>query len=96
MDNKTSKLLDLRKEKINELKTDGIKLYPNDFKPDYRVHELKDIIEKNAENLGENGSKFRLAGRMMLLELMGYLLSFYRNRCVGNTTIRGSSNGKKA
>lgn len=36
------------------------------------------------------------AGRMMLLELMGYLLSFYRNRCVGNTTIRGSSNGKKA
>nr|WP_321398984.1 lysine--tRNA ligase [uncultured Desulfobacter sp.] len=71
MDNKTSTLLDLRKEKINELKTDGINLYPNDFKPDHRVYEVKDIIEKNADTLGENGRKFRLAGRMMAINKMG-------------------------
>nr|WP_319493199.1 lysine--tRNA ligase [uncultured Desulfobacter sp.] len=71
MDNKTSTLLDLRKEKINELKTDGINLYPNDFKPDHRVYEVKDIIEKNTDTLGENGRKFRLAGRMMAINKMG-------------------------
>jgi lysyl-tRNA synthetase class 2 len=71
MDNKTSKLLDLRKEKINELKTDGISLYPNDFKPDHRVNDVKDIIEKNADTLGENGRKFKLAGRMMAINKMG-------------------------
>ena len=71
MDNKTSKLLDLRKEKINELKTEGINLYPNDFKPDIRVCEVKDIIEKDADALGENGRKFRIAGRMMAINKMG-------------------------
>jgi len=71
MDNKTSKLLDLRKEKINELKTEGVSLYPNDFKPDHGVHEVKDIIENNADTLGENGRKFRLAGRMMAINKMG-------------------------
>lgn len=71
MDNKTSNLLDIRKEKINELKTEGISLYPNDFKPDHRVCEVKDIIEQNAETLGENGRKFCLTGRMMAINKMG-------------------------
>ncbi len=53
MDNKTSKLLDLRKEKINELKAEGISLYPNDFRPDHRVPEIKDVIEKDTDSLGE-------------------------------------------
>ena len=71
MNNKTSTLLDLRKEKINALKAEGISLYPNDFKPDHMVHEVKRIIEKNAETLGENGRTFRLAGRMMAINKMG-------------------------
>lgn len=71
MDNKTSNLLEIRKEKINELKTEGISLYPNDFKPDHRVCEVKDIIEHDAETLGENGRKFCLAGRMMAINKMG-------------------------
>ncbi|PIE62706.1 MAG: lysine--tRNA ligase [Desulfobacter postgatei] len=71
MDNKTSALLDFRKEKINELKTQGISLYPNDFKPDHRVHEVKDMIEKKPETLGENGYRFCLAGRMMAINKMG-------------------------
>lgn len=71
MDNKTSKLLDLRKEKINELKAEGVSLYPNDFKPDHRVCQVKDVIEKEADTLGENGRKFCLAGRMMAINKMG-------------------------
>ncbi|MCG8552117.1 MAG: lysine--tRNA ligase [Desulfobacterales bacterium] len=71
MDNKTSKLLDLRKEKINELKAEGINLYPNNFKPDHRVSQIKGIIEKDAGALGENGRKFSLAGRMMAINKMG-------------------------
>ena len=71
MDNKTSKLLDLRKEKIAELKNEGINLYPNDFKPDYTVAKVKTVIEEKADSLGENGPTFRLAGRMMAINKMG-------------------------
>ncbi|WDP88245.1 MAG: lysine--tRNA ligase [Desulfobacter sp.] len=71
MDKTTSKLLQIRKEKINELKEEGIHLYPNDFKPDCRVPEVKSIIEKEEETLGEEGRSFRLAGRMMAINKMG-------------------------
>jgi len=71
MDNKTSQLLELRKEKINILKTEGVSLYPNDFKPGHRVRDVKEIIENNADTLGEDGPKFRLAGRMMAINKMG-------------------------
>ncbi len=71
MDTKTSKLLDLRREKITELKNEGVHLYPNDFKPDHTVAQVKSIIEEKADALGENGPKFRLAGRMMAINKMG-------------------------
>ncbi len=71
MDKTTSKLLQLRKEKINELKNDGIHLYPNDFKPDCTVPEVKKIIENEVDSLGEEGRVFQLAGRMMAINKMG-------------------------
>lgn len=68
---KTSKLLNLRKEKINELKQGGVPLYPNDFKPTCTVPQVKSIILEQEETLGEEGRQFHLAGRMMAINKMG-------------------------
>ncbi|HCY87205.1 MAG TPA: lysine--tRNA ligase [Desulfobacteraceae bacterium] len=68
---KTSKLLNLRKEKINELKDGGVQLYPNDFTPTCTVPEVKKVIENETDTLGETGRKFSLAGRMMAVNKMG-------------------------
>ena len=68
---KESKLLQLRKEKINELKENNIPLYPNDFKPTCTIAELKEIIETSPDRIGENGEGFFIAGRMMAVNKMG-------------------------
>src|SRR3989339_2144089 len=68
---KESNLIQLRKEKIKELKTSGINLYPNDFKPSCSIKMLKKTIEENPETLGENGNEFSMAGRMMAVNIMG-------------------------
>ncbi|WP_299977509.1 lysine--tRNA ligase [Desulfobacula sp.] len=68
---KESKLIQVRKEKINELKENGINLYPNDFKPSCSVKELKKIIDKRPDSLGEKGDEFYMAGRMMAINKMG-------------------------
>lgn len=43
---KESKLLQMRKDKINELKDLGINLYPNDFKPSCSIVSLKKLLKK--------------------------------------------------
>ncbi len=71
MDEKTSKVIKLRKVKINELKENNIQLYPNNFKISHSILEIQSIIEKNPDSLGENGMKFSIAGRMMAINKMG-------------------------
>jgi lysyl-tRNA synthetase class 2 len=68
---KDSKLLKLRKEKIQEIKESGVPLYPNDFKPTCTISELKNVIDTQPESLGEAGRTFRIAGRMMAINKMG-------------------------
>ncbi len=68
---KTSKLLNVRKEKINEIKQGGTPLYPNNFKPTCTVPEIKSIILEEEDTLGEEGRQFYLAGRMMAINKMG-------------------------
>ncbi len=68
---KESKLLQVRKEKINELKDQGVNLYPNDFKPTCTITALKEIIENQSKPLGEEGELFQIAGRMMAVNKMG-------------------------
>lgn len=68
---KESKLLQLRKNKIEEIKNGGTSLYPNDFKPTCSILELKQIIDDKPETLGEKGDAFELAGRMMAINKMG-------------------------
>jgi lysyl-tRNA synthetase class 2 len=68
---KESKLIQVRKEKIAQLKENNINLYPNDFKPSYSINELKIFIKDKPDLLGENGEQFSLAGRMMAINKMG-------------------------
>ncbi|MBU1194747.1 MAG: lysine--tRNA ligase [Proteobacteria bacterium] len=68
---KDSKLIQLRKEKIQELKENGVSLYPNDFKPSCNISQLKDILEQSPEKIGENGEHFHISGRMMAVNNMG-------------------------
>ncbi len=68
---KISKLLQVRKEKINELRESGVSLYPNDFKPSSCVSEVKKVVGKEPDTLGEAGRQFSLAGRMMAVNKMG-------------------------
>ncbi len=71
MDENTNKVVKQRKVKINELKQNNIKLYPNDFKISHSIKEIHSIIEKNPDSLGEDGIKFSIAGRMMAVNKMG-------------------------
>jgi lysyl-tRNA synthetase, class II len=68
---KDNQLIQVRKEKIKELKENGINLYPNDFKPSCSIKVLKEIIEKKSDTLGEKGDQFNMAGRMMAINKMG-------------------------
>ncbi len=64
-------LLKARKEKMDELKNSGINLYPNDFKLSNTISELHELTEKQPESLGEDGSEFAVAGRMMAVNKFG-------------------------
>ena len=68
---KDNQLIQVRKEKIKELKKNGVNLYPNDFKPSCSIKVLKEIIEKKSDTLGEKGDQFDMAGRMMAINKMG-------------------------
>lgn len=68
---KKSRVLQLRKEKITELKNNGINLYPNSFKPSCSIKALKKIIKEKPESLGEKGEQFSIAGRMTAINKMG-------------------------
>ena len=68
---KKSQLIQLRKEKINNLKEKGVNLYPNDFTPSHSIKILKKIIQEKPDTLGEKGEQFSMAGRMMAINKMG-------------------------
>ncbi len=68
---KESNLMQVRKEKISQLKEQKINLYPNDFTPLCSIKELLGIIEDQPDLLGEDGEQFSLAGRMMAINKMG-------------------------
>lgn len=70
MDNE-SQLIQLRKEKMKELKEKGVILYPNDFTPSCSIAALRKIIDETPDVLGEKGEEFSMAGRMMAINKMG-------------------------
>ncbi|MBF0231339.1 MAG: hypothetical protein HQK63_17390 [Desulfamplus sp.] len=74
----SSTLLKARKDKMNELKDGGITLYPNDFKISNTIGDLHQLTKLSPEilgeksiTLGENGTTFSVAGRMMAVNNFG-------------------------
>ncbi len=68
---KISKLLQVRKEKINQLQESGVSLYPNDFKPSNSILEINKALVDEPGAFGEEGRQVSLAGRMMAINKMG-------------------------
>ncbi|MGD8290768.1 MAG: lysine--tRNA ligase [Desulfobacterales bacterium] len=68
---KTSELLQKRKEKIEDLKHNNINLFPNGYVVSHTVNEIRKIVEKNPESLTEEGPLFASAGRMMAINNFG-------------------------
>jgi len=68
---KTSELIEKRKEKIDQLKSIHLPLYPNDFKVSHTVNEIQGIIDKNPETIKAEGPIFNVAGRMMAINHFG-------------------------
>ncbi|MBF0412232.1 MAG: lysine--tRNA ligase [Desulfamplus sp.] len=74
----SSTLLKARKDKMNELKESGVNLYPNDFKVSNTIGELHQFTQISSETLGEkeiilgeHGTPFSVAGRMMAVNNFG-------------------------
>jgi len=68
---KTSELLDKRKEKIEELKSSNINPFPNGFKVLHTVRDIRSAIEKSSQSLTESDPTFTTAGRMMAINNFG-------------------------
>lgn len=64
-------LLDQRREKNKLISDSGVNLYPNSFKVENTVEEIRSVIEQSPEKLGEEGLKFTIAGRMMAVNKFG-------------------------
>ncbi|UCD83082.1 MAG: lysine--tRNA ligase [Desulfobacterales bacterium] len=68
---KTSELLQKRKEKIEELKKNSINPFPNGFRVLHTIRDIRNAIDKSAQNLTESEPVFVTAGRMMAINRFG-------------------------
>jgi lysyl-tRNA synthetase class 2 len=68
---KTSELLQKRKEKIEELKKNNVNPFPNGFRVSHTIRDIRRAIEKSPQNLTETEPVFVTAGRMMAINKFG-------------------------
>jgi lysyl-tRNA synthetase class 2 len=68
---KTSELLQKRKNKFNTLKQSDLQLFPNDFRVSHTIDEIKQIVEKGPETLKADSPSFAVAGRMVAINRFG-------------------------
>ena len=68
---KTSDLLQKRKEKIDELKRNQVNLFPNGYIVSHTVRDIQAAVDKSPETLGEDEPVFVTAGRMMAINSFG-------------------------
>ena len=68
---KTSELIQKRRDKFDQLKTNNLQLFPNDFKVSHTINEIHGIIGKTPEAVKEDEPVFNLAGRMMAINRFG-------------------------
>jgi len=68
---KSSDLLQQRKEKIEELKKNNINIFPNGYRVSHTVRDIQNVIENSPQSLTENEPSFVTAGRMMAINNFG-------------------------
>jgi lysyl-tRNA synthetase class 2 len=68
---KKADILGQRRQKNEELKKEGVNLYPNDFRVKNTVKEINEVIESAPESLDKDKPVFVVAGRMMAINKMG-------------------------
>ena len=68
---KTSELIQKRRDKFDQLKTNNLQLFPNDFKVSHTINEIHEITGKTPEAVKEDEPVFNLAGRMMAINRFG-------------------------
>jgi lysyl-tRNA synthetase class 2 len=62
---------DVRRSKVESLRTAGINPFPNAFKPTHDVADLRAAIAAAPETLGEEEPVFTVAGRIMAINRFG-------------------------
>lgn len=68
---KSSSVLEKRRQKLAQLKAQGIDLFPNDFRVSHTVGDILSLIQNHPEKLGEQGEQVAAAGRIMAVNRFG-------------------------
>jgi lysyl-tRNA synthetase class 2 len=68
---KTSELIQKRKDKFNALRENNQQLFPNDFRVTHTIDDIKALVEVSAEALKEDPPFFHVAGRMVAINRFG-------------------------
>ena len=68
---KTSEILGKRKQKLADLKRQGINLFPNDFSVLNTINDIHRAISASPNTLTETAPIFTVAGRMMAINRFG-------------------------
>jgi len=68
---KTSEMLEKRRNKLSELRDNNINLFPNDFEVLHTVKEIRSTVEEFPESKADDETVFSVAGRMMALNIFG-------------------------
>ncbi|MGD8723638.1 MAG: OB-fold nucleic acid binding domain-containing protein, partial [Desulfobacterales bacterium] len=68
---KTSELLQKRKEKFNALKQNDLQLFPNNFRVSHSINDIKTLVEDTPETLKADSPSFAVAGRMVAINRFG-------------------------
>jgi lysyl-tRNA synthetase class 2 len=77
---KESAIFEKRKEKIQQLREQNIKLFPNDFRVTHTIKEIMELIDSSPDLFsGKDSPVFIVAGRMMAVNRFGKA-SFIRFR----------------
>jgi len=68
---KTSDVLQKRRDKLNELASSNVNLFSNDFIVKNTIKDIKRMIEGLSDSISENETVFTIAGRMMAINKFG-------------------------
>ncbi|MCF8081021.1 MAG: lysine--tRNA ligase, partial [Desulfobacterales bacterium] len=68
---KSSDVLEIRRQKVEQLKKEKIHLFPNDFKTTHSVGEIRALIEQDPDSLTGDSPVFAIAGRLMAINRFG-------------------------